>query len=186
MQLTYVIGEPGVGKTTLLAAATEGLEWYVGYKPFAHVIYDNPGVAELGPRKANAFSGTDGLSMSAHPKVVDWLTMAPFSLILGEGDRLSSGKFFTAVKEKGYNLTVVHLVASPMTMENRRIERAAGANLPLQNSTWLRGRQTKVANLAAEWADVTIDAEMETSDMLYELDEVPVFKQLREARLAGT
>lgn len=182
MQLTYVIGEPGVGKTTLLAAATEGLEWYVGTKPFVHVVYDKPNVAELGPRKGNGFSGTDGLSMSASPKVVGWLTMAPFPNILGEGDRLSSGKFFTSVVEQGYHLTVVHLTAPPGILDERRRVRAEMLHTPMQNETWLKGRQTKVANLAEQWADVTLNAELPTQVLLSSLVNVPVFKELAEAR----
>lgn len=183
MDLTYVIGEPGVGKTTLLAAATDGLEWYMGSKPFVHIVYEKPNVAELGPRKANGFSGTDGLSMSASPKVVDWLKMSPFPFILGEGDRLSSDKFFEAVVAQGHHLTVVHLFADEDVMRQRREERAAGNNMPIQNESWVKGRQTKVSRLADTWALYHLDVTHDPPEIVLSLlGDVPVFKQLQEAR----
>lgn len=180
MRLTYLIGEPGVGKTTLLNAITEGLPGMAVRRPFARTIYDC-GVVQLGEAHP-VFGGTDKLSMSVQPKVVEWAAMPDYSYIVGEGDRLANGKFFTAMRDLGYDLCIVHCVAPPEVAAERRIIRAAQAGVTPQDAVWLQGRQTKVARLALEWATHTLETNAPVEALLPTTTELPVLKTLWEAR----
>lgn len=158
--LVYLIGEPGAGKSTALELLTRPLTGAVLRQPFAHTewwIEDDRRVIELGYRRT-AFSGTDTLSLSVQPRVVDWLATTPHELVIGEGDRLANGKFFRAAKDAGWNLTVILLDVAPEVAAARRAARALALDTEVQGDAWVRGRRTKVARLASEWAHLTVDA----------------------------
>lgn len=180
MRLTYLIGEPGVGKTTLLTAVTDGLPGMAIRRPFARTVYDC-GVVALGEARA-VFGGTDTLSMSVQPKVVDWAEMPDYEDIIGEGDRLANGKFFTAMRDIGYDLCIVHCVAPQEVAVERRVMRAARHSIDEQDATWLAGRQTKVKNLAAEWATHEVRTDQPIEALLQRARELPVLDKLMEAR----
>lgn len=180
MRLTYLIGEPGVGKTTLLTAITDGLPGMAVRRPFARTVYDC-GVVALGEARA-VFGGTDTLSMSVQPKVVEWAELPDFDDIVGEGDRLANGKFFTAMRDIGYDLCIVHCVAPQEVAVERRVMRAAHHSIDQQDATWLAGRQTKVRNLAAEWSHVQMRTDQPMEDMLRQAANLPVLDKLMEAR----
>lgn len=164
-ELVYLIGEPGSGKSTALAALTRPHLALPCRKPFAHIVYAGPGweVTELGGKR-DAFSGTDVLALNAQPLVLDWLAnVKPDPLLRGlnvvaEGDRLANGKFFSGVLAAGWNLTVIRFVVTAEVAAARRVARAAALGVPPQNEAWIRGRITKVARLAADWPTVDIDA----------------------------
>lgn len=179
MYLNYIIGEPGVGKSTFMAAAFEGIPGYVLDKPFAHTIHGD--VVEIG-KSREGFSGTDALSMSVQPKVLDWLKLGPYAQIMAEGDRLSTKSFFDGVKEAGYRLTIIALVAPRDEMEHRRIERSARLGVKPQDETWVAGRRTKVANLMKAYNHVTIDATLPVTDMLESVRYLSVFSELEVLR----
>lgn len=179
MRLTYLIGEPGVGKTTLLTAITEGLPGMAVRRPFARTIYDC-GVVQLGEDRP-VFGGTDTLSMSVQPKVVEWAAMPDYPDIVGEGDRLANAKFFQAMRDLGYDLCIVHCQAPSEVASERRLMRAAKHTMKPQDAVWLQGRQTKVKRLAAEWATHEIDMQPPTEQLLIVTD-IPVLDTLLEAR----
>lgn len=165
--LAYLIGQPGSGKSTLMAALTGSQLVTINRKPFAHIEYMN-GAVQLGAVRAE-FSGTDALGMDVQPKVLKWLTEAAPKAVCGEGDRLANGKFFTAVKELGFTLTVVLLTVPDEVAAARRAGR--GSN---QNETWLEGRKTKVKNLrpfVTHMADGTRPVE----ELAAGLRQLPVF-----------
>lgn len=154
--LLYIVGQPGSGKSTLLAALTEGLEpLSVEARPFAHIVWP-PGIVELGARR-DQFSGTDALSMSVQPKVVQWLRDEQPPAVIGEGDRLANNKFFRAVMEAGYALTIARLAVSEQVVRARREARAAALRVPVQNEQWLRGRRSKVSNIVDAWPNLVVD-----------------------------
>lgn len=157
-RMTYLIGEPGAGKSTVMAALTRGWVQFQGHEPFAHIRWYSPidqptplRAVELGKRRPE-FSGTDALSMGVMPKAVEWISKAPYPFVLGEGDRLGSAKFFEAARQAGYRVEVVHIETSPDLAAARR--RLRGSN---QNETWLKGRLTKVRNLADKEATIICD-----------------------------
>lgn len=139
--LTYVIGEPGVGKSTLAAHLLRGLAHMERDKPFAHRLY-TCGVYELGKRRPD-FPGTDALSMSVQPQVLRWMdTLRPF-MVFGEGDRLGTASFLDEAEHLGYTVRVWHLFGPETAALHRRIR---GSD---QDDQWIAGRRSKVANIAA-------------------------------------
>ena len=136
-ELLYVIGVPGAGKTTLIDALLDGVPYELCSKPFEHRQY--PGGVVLG-----GLRGTDTLGMSVQPLVLQWLDKTPAEVVLGEGDRLGNGSFFRAVQTLGWTLCIYHLDTPEHLAVQRRVER--GSN---QDPVWMKGRRTKVRELAA-------------------------------------
>lgn len=180
MRLTYLIGVPGVGKSTLLNALTDGLPGLAATRPFARTIYDC-GVVQLGAPRA-AFGGTDTLSMSVQPKVLEWAEMPDYPDIVGEGDRLANGKFFSAMRDLGYELCVVHCHAPDDVVSGRRLSRAEEHGLPPQDATWVQGRVTKYARLADEWATDDIDMQQPVEHLAPLAARLPVLDTLWRGR----
>lgn len=168
---TYIIGEPGVGKSTLVGWLTEGLPYEETDSPFAFRRYDC-GVTELG-RRREAFSGTDALAMDVQPKVTAYIEAVQPRLVLAEGDRLANRKFFTFLREQGYDLYVYALVGAKVA-ERQREQRGSQ-----QNATWLAGRRTKIVNLI-DSDTIMLEAGM-PSDYFYELMADPVCRTLVES-----
>lgn len=142
--LLYVIGVPGSGKTTLVRELVLGRRRRVVPKPFAHTVYED-GLVQLG-RDRQGHGGTDALSMSVQPHVIAALQAGAWERILAEGDRLANTGFFAAAQGAGYGLTVVLLTLPAEAAAARRSARGTH-----QDERWLRGRESKVANLWA-WA----------------------------------
>lgn len=147
MNLLYVVGPPGVGKSTLVAGLTARMSREAVAAPVPHdrLLTAQLGIAgaEVGKRRG-AFSGTDALSMSIHPKAVEWISTAPYDLVIGEGARLGTRGFLTAGMKAGYWVTLVHLTAAQDVLDARCKERGSA-----QNETWRRGAATRAARLAA-------------------------------------
>lgn len=162
MRLVYLIGDPGVGKTTLMRGLIDRLATTTSLRehPLAHEVLWQGGTlvgAHLG-RPRDWFGGTDALAMSIQPVAEGWLAGHPFPLVLGEGDRLGNGKFFQAMRTAGVDLQVVHAHCPADVAEARRLERGSR-----YHDGWLAGRLTKVTRLAAQ-ADVTVDTSQPLSD----------------------
>lgn len=151
----YLIGEPGSGKSTLAAGLTDGWPASELGSPFAHRIYDEPDVVELGKRRDNGFSGTDALGMTvitqADPFVRDPDFFTPNNL-LAEGDRLAVNRFFEALEAGGWELVVGWLSTPRELAAERRRERAERLGLELQSPTFIKGRISKVERLADAWS----------------------------------
>lgn len=154
--LLYLIGAPGVGKSSLMAELTAGCARYERLTPLPHdVLLDPDGVpvaAELG-RRRERFSGTDALAMNVSPAACAWLRDGnPWAeLVLAEGDRLAHAGFLRAAADGGYVVTLAHLTADQDTLDRRCAERGSA-----QSPTWRRGRTTKAANLAARFPALTL------------------------------
>ncbi len=176
--LFYLIGDPGSGKSTLIAELTSNAYALQFKKPFAHVLWREGGeAAALGPLRAG-FPGTDGLSMSVQPKVLEWLEIMPYLNIFGEGDRLATDTFFQGVIDRGYELTVAHLNTPWEVSEERRKRRAGTLMVKAQNATWVQGRRTKVKRLAERWATLHLDGTRTPDILAGQLAEAPVFRTL--------
>jgi hypothetical protein len=153
---TYLIGEPGVGKSTLMDSILYGHRAYPMKDPVPHIVYDDGSVAQIGAQRAK-FSGTDALSMSIQPAVTEWLMQRPYQTLLAEGDRLANDKFFRAVKAAGYELRLICLTATPGRLSVRRASRMVELGLQnAQSPAWLAGRATKIRNLIPKWEPLVI------------------------------
>jgi ribose 1,5-bisphosphokinase PhnN len=170
LKLIYLVGPPGVGKSTLMACLTARCERQPDLKPFAHdwLYRDTTPVGiELG-RRREAFSGTDAMSMSVQPKAVEWIARRRHELILAEGARLATYGFLTAARTAGYAVTLVHLNAPEKELEARR--RARGSD---QNPSWIAGATSRARRIAEQMAlDATVhrvSADQPTEEMLAQL-----------------
>lgn len=165
--LLYIIGVPGAGKSTLMAALVRGKRRRVLREPVLHTRYED-GLVQLGRERAES-SGTDALAMNASPFVRAALEAGVWGRVVGEGDRLAHPGFFHAAEAAGYKLEVVHLRVPDGVADDRRAERGS-----TQNETWLQGRRTKVANLLA-FVTLELDGTRSVADLAAALREHPVF-----------
>src|SRR5947208_9892815 len=103
--LIYLIGAPGSGKSTVMAAATAHLHrTALPGRPARDLLTDTTGpiAVELGARRGS-FSGTDALPMDAVRHAEAWLrdTHPGAPLVLGEGARLGNARFLQAAVQAG-------------------------------------------------------------------------------------
>jgi hypothetical protein len=166
MNLIYVIGYPGVGKSTAVAQALQTLGYLAGVQheqPIPHIAWHNEKssiINELGRRRDN-FSGTDALALNIQPKATAWLEQRPDGTFIAEGDRLANGKFFDVASRTCERFVIAHIDAPLEIAQTRAQRRAERLNIATQNDSWWRGRATKVTNLVSAYRDrvVTIDAQ---------------------------
>jgi predicted ATPase len=152
-----ITGEPGVGKTTLMFALLAELQAlspfaasFVG-EPVARTDYILPlhsgrlcRVLGIYERNAGYAQGTDRLSMSVQPKFEQMVREMPDgATLLYEGDRLANQKALGALRASCFEINLVILYAAEAVLQARYAER--GSN---QAASFLRGRRTKVSNLA--------------------------------------
>lgn len=160
-QAIYLIGAPGVGKSTLTAALLEPLTTTAPQEhdqPVAHTCYDN-GWAHLG-KAGKTFPGTDTLPYTAIDTIEAWLDSddRPNRLI-GEGDRLAVDRFIKCLHRNYEHVVLLHLTTyDPAITYERMLQRASEHELKPQSDAWWRGRARKAANLALRWDAHVIDA----------------------------
>lgn len=186
MKLVYLAGPPATGKSTLMAALTEGLRREPsGDSTLPHDrLYRGVELvaAEMGRIRPH-FPGTDTLAYSIGPRAREWISRVMFDLVLGEGDRLAKLPFFNAAADSGYEVHLVTLQAR-MSVLDERCE-ARGSK---QSKSWRLGRATTVTRLAAyaEAAGIRVhylDAEKNTAEMVRTLcAEIPALESLGSAR----
>lgn len=183
MRLLYVIGEPGVGKTTLVRAVTR-VPSEVQTKPYISWTHYTDLACQLGYDR-QPFGGTDALGMAAQNHVLAWLNTKPYQYILGEGDRLANLKFLHAVEEIGYEVTLAVLSCAPEQLERRREKRNAQLG-KVQDEKWLKTRTTKILNLRNGYEGEVweLDAGSGFKQLAREFARHPVIKAIRKARNA--
>jgi energy-coupling factor transporter ATP-binding protein EcfA2 len=159
MELLYLIGVPGAGKSTLFKELTRLQPSAPRKHPFAHIYYPMINAVQLGADRPG-HSGTDALSMSVQRTACAWLDTRPADYVIAEGDRLGNSKFFEWCVDNGIELTVVHLYVTEDLADARRKQRGSD-----QNAQWLKGRVTKVEGLAERWADIVLDGREAPNDL---------------------
>lgn len=168
MTLLYVIGEPGIGKSTAVAGLLAPYaEWEVS-KPIAHRLFtdDRARLVAIALGKSRAgFPGTDTLPMNVMPRACEWIgATSPHDLVIGEGDRLASPKFWTAAERAGHRVGLVALTASPEVASERRARRGS-----VQQDAWLTGRMTRVRNTIRDHGPEVIDADRAPEEIVADL-----------------
>jgi hypothetical protein len=163
----------------LLGAITATLSGFQITRPFARKVYNEAEVVELGATRP-PFSGTDTLSLSVQPKVLEWAKLPDYPDIVGEGDRLANSKFFTAMRDLGYDLNIVNCYAPEHVVAERRSRRILDHQLTEQDPTWIRGRNTKVEALVASWATADLNMNKPLAEIVAEAVKIPVLDALWE------
>lgn len=183
LELVYLIGPPAAGKSTLMAALTQGCARRHVPHPIGHdELLDGATGArlavELGRRRPS-HPGTDALPMNVAPAARSYLAGRPAALVLAEGDRLAHLGFLDAASRAGYRVTAVYLEVPERVLDARCVARGT-----TQNGPWRTGRATKARNLAAAvgaagWPVVTLDATRPPEALARQLREaVPALREL--------
>ena len=177
MNTVYIVGEPGVGKSTFMDAIfCEYEDFIIHRNPLPHVEYTDgkslwpPGsVAQLGIPKAlgSPFPGTDQLSFTAIQQAEPWVRSKPFDWLFAEGDRLAVDRFLKACVESG-ELYLVWLRGQEVAAQ-RRTARLAGGKPQFEE--WVDGRRTKIHNLIGRWNHIQLDAKRSPTELVEDLKE---------------
>lgn len=157
----YMIGEPGVGKTTALTTLCSDMtslgETRLRGQLWAESLRSACGCSvQLLGRSRGVFSGTDALGMGVNPDATRWALEDPLAdIVLGEGSRLANRQFLFSLFSRAQSV-LVYLTAEDAL--HRRIARGSE-----QDERWIRGRVTASkrlfeATVAAGFAAVVIDS----------------------------
>lgn len=153
MNLLYLVGPPGVGKSSAMAALTAQCKRVPRTGPVAYDTlyreYPPPEASrelavEIG-RRRETYSGTDALGMAVNPAAVEWIYSSPHGLVLAEGARLANMRFFSAAMHAAYNVHLIHLGAPDSLLADRRSARGSD-----QNPAWVKGATTRAERIAAD------------------------------------
>lgn len=144
MEALYIIGPVGSGKSTLMAAITATVP-VVGTSmlPVAHTQYRH-GI-QLGWQR-DIVPGADTLAMNCITKVEPWIAEKRPYVLLAEGERLATSRFFDFLIATGYHLSIIYLDL-PIEFTEQRI--AGRTRMTAQ--TIIESRQTKARGLAKKY-----------------------------------
>lgn len=167
MRILAISGVPGVGKSFLMKLLLAKLKGCLGEAAQARMglvdYLDFGSVAVLGKyAEGDAFGGTDRLAMNVQEDAVRFMYKAEmeYEAVCFEGDRLCNAKYLKACNDYG-SLRLIVLTVPPVVLAARRYGRNNEVG-KAQNPTWLKGRESKVANLSNEFmteeVDVSTDA----------------------------
>jgi hypothetical protein len=149
-QLLYLVGAPGVGKSTVAGHLTARWDRElmrgvpVPHSRMLHPVSRRLVGLELGVPRPD-FPGTDALAMDVGPRALQFLStqMVPFAL--GEGSRLATQPFIGGLARAGVDITLVRLTADEELLTERW--RARGSK---QSPSWRKGAATRATRLT-EW-----------------------------------
>jgi hypothetical protein len=139
MKITFIIGPPCVGKSSIAKELLAIGTWT--YQPVKFVPHhvSASGIVVLGRYdEPHTFPGTDRMSMAAQPHVLDWLHNSASPHVVMEGDRLGNVSMLKALV--GHSIEVLSVSVSPDILRARREAR-------VQTDAFVRSRETKVANI---------------------------------------
>lgn len=167
MRVLFVVGAPGVGKTTFVREALLTQDAYLVQSP-KWTVSEATRVVAAGHYLGATFDGADTVPYNGvKPALQFWkerfLPDDAFDLTVFDGDRFSNRPAVDTLKACGVKLLCMHLTAPDTVADARRAERGSQ-----QNSTWIKGRVTKARNFAA----------LDVFDRTLELDASPPVEAL--------
>lgn len=188
MELLYIIGVPGVGKTRIVEKLLKGVKGEVMSVPHVTWTHYSDECCQLGYSR-EVFGGTDALGMASQKYVLTmlriWQEEGIYNYVLAEGDRLANRKFFNACINMGINLTVVAMVNDKLA-QKRRDKRAAILGKE-QHERWINSRHTKVENLINDFVRMRwILDPGDSNSAIEQLRTHEVIRQINKAKAAQT
>jgi len=159
MLVTFYIGVPGCGKTTLMRGKIEELrkveqDELVADGMVKYHKFEKQKVLVLGIYDESTFAGTDRLAKSVGPKFREWLVANAESFegweLVMEGERFMNDKTLPLLFEQESMI----LVCLKVTEEELVRRREARNNT--QSSTWLKGMTTRVQNVCNTYSHVQV------------------------------
>ena len=150
MLVTFYIGVPGCGKTTLMREKIEEFrkveqDELVADGMVKYHKFEKQKVLILGIYDESTFAGCDKLAKSVGPKFREWLVNNAESYegweLLMEGERFMNHKTLPSL----FTQESMKLVCLKVTEEELVRRREARDNT--QNETWLKGMATRVQNV---------------------------------------
>lgn len=166
-KILFVVGAPGVGKTTLV----RGLLGMVhGELPVGGYLVQKPkwtvldAVCAAGHYTGDTFDGADMVPYNGAAAALEYWAqnLAGKALTIFDGDRFSNAT--TLSKLRDHELRCLHVRAPAAVLAARR--QARGSN---QNPSWMKGRASKAANFTALFAPearLELDADCDVTEML--------------------
>lgn len=171
--ILYVLGAPGVGKTTLvrsiLATTSATLRFTDPPAPKFTIAFDGTwrSIVAAGYYKGETFDGADTVPYSGATKAIEYWAAnqnrpdsvvdgvdvgvvvaltKPAELTIFDGARFATRPSLERLRKLApdHRIIGVHLVASPEELAARRMQR--GSN---QNPAWMKGATTGARNIAA-------------------------------------
>lgn len=146
----YLIGAAASGKSSAMRCILDLLglgtgDWYKIHptthaefrgEPLEDIVTGEYRGLSLGVTRPGGFSGTDAIGMASHSEAMAWLASGEElpPLILGEGQRLGTGKFLTALGERT-DLTVGYLVSEQAILDERCATRGSTQKESFRKST---------------------------------------------------
>ena len=150
MRVTFYIGLPGCGKTTLVRSILAEFrkaeeDEMVVEGPVKYHRFNKQKTLVLGVYDESTFAGTDRLSKSCGPQFREWLAdneekYKDWGVIL-EGERFMNSKTLEAL----FNQESMNLVCLKVSEEE--LERRRKARNNTQDPKWMKGMATRVANV---------------------------------------
>lgn len=144
MKVTMLIGEPAVGKSTIMMDFMKRVgNWYFEqpkWVPHHTHLCDGDAVVVVGryDDKTHEFPGTDRMSMACQSHVIRrlhrWQTHGVRS-VLFEGDRLGNDSMIRSLSGVGFDLAILHIMTN---LDRRRAS---------QSNTFRMSRATKIRNM---------------------------------------
>lgn len=164
MTVLFVVGPPGVGKTTLIRRFIEPGSAFIGAPKWTV----GERVCAAGHYTGAKFDGADTVPYNGVLTALAFWEqrLVDRALTIFDGDRFSYAGVRAFFRERDVPQLCVHLDAPPGVLTARRAAR--GSN---QNETWIKGRASKASKFAADFlgtAGARIDASRSTDDLFAE------------------
>jgi len=163
----YVLGEPGIGKTTTVRFLLQDAR--IREQPYVEQTYTKPpapkwtiarDVVAAGLYQGMAFDGADTIPYNGARAALEYWrdNLAPTArLTVLDGARFSTKPSLAFLRELGATIVGVHLVAANAAAE-RRSARATAAGVREQSKNWVKGAASGAYNFAAAIGAHKIDA----------------------------
>lgn len=157
---TILVGEPAVGKSTIVRRLLDAQGRYFVYASSGLVRYHadlNSTLCVLGDYtdRLQKFPGTDRLSMAVQPEAIAFMTKGEEDYLF-EGDRLGNAKMVNALLGAGFDVAIGRITCGETELAERRRERT-------QPEAFLRRQRTKVQNLCDQFHHLVRSFEHESA-----------------------